>query len=341
MSAPGTARPRHSGGMSIAGTRPPVRWGLLGASRIAVREFLPALLEEGGGSAEVVGARDPHRAERFAARHGVARSVGGYRAVVEDPDVDAVYVALPNDTHTEWAAAAAHAGKAVLCEKPLGLDEADVLALVAEAGPAALIWEAMVFPFHPQTDQLQSLIGAELGGVTRIESDFSFVLDNAADFRWDPAHGGGALYDIGCYCIRLSRLLVGAEPDRVEATAVLGDTGVDVSTDAALHFPRGATCRFSCSFARPFRTGATITGPGGSITATNPYHPSPSDALTLRLADGTVREWPAPRGSAFFHGLRHIHQVLRGERNPEYLIDPESIRQAHAMDLVRAAARHR
>jgi predicted dehydrogenase len=183
----------------------PVRWGLLGASRIAVREFLPALRHEGGGRAEVVGARDRARAERFAAQHGIARSVGGYRAVVEAPDVDAIYVALPNDLHTRWAAAAARAGKAVLCEKPLGLDEADVSGLVAVVGSGALIWEAMVFPFHPQTDLLQSLVASELGGITRIESDFSFELDNAADFRWDQVHGGGALYDIGCYCIRLAR----------------------------------------------------------------------------------------------------------------------------------------
>ena len=316
----------------------PIRWGLLGASRIAVREFLPALAEAGGGRAEVVGARDPSRAQRFAARHGVARPVGSYRAVVEDPDVDAVYVALPNDLHTRWAAAAARAGKAVLCEKPLGLDESDVSALAVQAGAGALIWEAMVFPFHPQTERLRALIDAELGGVTRIESDFSFVLDNPTDFRWEPAHGGGALYDIGCYCIRLSRLLIGAEPERAEASAVVGETGVDVTTDAALHFPRG-TCRFSCSFARPFRSEATIMGPGGSITATNPYHPGPTDALILRRADGTEQEWPAPGGSSFFHGLRHIHRVLRRDEAPRYLIDPESIRQARAMDLVRAAAR--
>lgn len=322
----------------MTGEPHPIRWGLLGASRIAVREFLPALAEAGVGRAEVVGARDPSRAQRFAAKHGIARSARGYREVVEDPDVDAVYVALPNDLHTRWAAAAARAGKAVLCEKPLGLDEADVSGLVLEAGAGALVWEAMVFPFHPQTDLLRSLIASELGGITRIESDFSFVLDNPTDFRWEPAHGGGALYDIGCYCIRLTRLLIGAEPERAEGSAVVGEAGVDVSTDATLHFPQG-TCRFSCSFARPFRSDATITGPGGTLTATNPFHPGRSDAVILRRGDGTVQHWPAPAGSSFCHGLRHIHRVMRGDRAPKYLIDPESILQARAMDLVRAAAR--
>ncbi len=324
----------------VTGGPDPVRWGLLGASRIAVREFLPALRQEGGGRAEVVGARDRSRADRFAAQHGIARSVAGYRAVVEDPEVDAVYVALPNDLHSHWAAAAARAGKAVLCEKPLGLDEADVAALAAEAGAGALIWEAMVFPFHPQTERLQSLITSELGGVSRIESDFSFVLGHPTDFRWDPAHGGGALYDIGCYCIRLARLLFGAEPVHADASAELGQTGVDLSTDATLRFPQGATSRFSCSFVRPDRWDATVTGPGGSIAVTSPFHPSPSDALILRRSDGTVLEWPAPAGSSFFHALRHIHGVLRGGQPPNYLIDPESILQARAMDLVRAATRH-
>ena len=324
--------------MSALRVRAPVRWGLLGASRIAVREFLPALAEEGGGLAQVVGARDQSRAQRFAAHHGIARSVVGYQAVVEAPDVDAVYIALPNDLHTRWAAAAARAGRAVLCEKPLGMDGADVSALVVAAGRGALLWEAMVFAFHPQTERLQSLVSAELGGIARIETDFSFVLDNPGDFRWDPAHGGGALYDIGCYCIRLARLLTGAEPDRAEASAVLGETGVDVSTEATLHFAEGATCRFSCSFARPDRWDAEITGPGGSITATNPFHPGAGDALTLRRADGTVQQLLAPAGSSFFHGLRHIHRVLRGLEAPRYLVDPESVGQARAMDLVRAAA---
>jgi predicted dehydrogenase len=324
--------------MSASHARAPVRWGLLGASRIAVREFLPALAEEGGGLAQVVGARDPSRAQRFAAQHGVARSVVGYQAVVEAPDVDAVYVALPNDLHTRWAAAAARSGKAVLCEKPLGMDQADASTLVAATGPGALLWEALVFAFHPQTERLQSLVGAELGGIVRIEADFSFVLKNPSDFRWDPAHGGGALYDIGCYCIRLARLLTGAEPDRAEASAVLGETGVDLSTEATLYFPDGATCRFSCSFARPDRWDATVTGPGGSITATNPFHPGTGDALTLRRSDGAVQDWRAPPGSSFVHGLRHIHRVLRGAEAPRYLVDPESLRQARAMDLVRAAA---
>lgn len=324
--------------MSTPGTPTPVRWGLLGASRIAVREFLPALRAEGGGVAEVVGARDPSRAERFAQEHGVSRSVADYRAVVTDPDVDAVYVALPNDAHTRWAAVAAEAGKAVLCEKPLGLDEADVMRLVTQVGVGALVWEAMVFPFHPQTDRLRSLIASELGGVSVIESEFSFVLATAGDFRWNPTQGGGALYDIGCYCIRLARLLTGAEPDRAIASAEWSETGIDLSTDATLRFPGGTTCRFSCSFTRPSRSDAVISGPGGSITVTNPYHPHSSDGLVLRRSDGSVQQWRASSGSAFSHGLRHIHRVLRGAEAPRYLIDPESVLQARAMDLVRNSA---
>lgn len=316
----------------------PVRWGLLGASRIAVREYLPALRAEGGGKPIVVGARDGSRAASYAAEHGIESSVQGYRAVIENPDVDAVYVALPNDLHIRWAAAAAEAGKAVLCEKPLGMDEDEVRGLVKRGGASALIWEAMVFPFHPQTQLLADLVDNELGGVTSIRADFSFVLDNPSDFRWDPAHGGGALYDIGCYGVRLCRLLCGAEAESAQASSTRTDRGIDLRTTTTLRFPGERLGHVTASFIDPPDTTATIIGPMGRIAVSNPYHPGPGDTIEIAVNGQPSRSMPAPAGTSFEYGLHHIHRVLRGEEGPQNLADPESLRQAHTMDMVRAAA---
>ena len=324
--------------MSLPRSDSPVRWGLLGASRIAVREFLPALRATAGGTAALVGARDGDRATAFAAEHGVARGVQGYQEVLDSPDVDAVYVALPNDMHTRWAEAAARAGKAVLCEKPLGLSQRDVSDLVSAVGPGALVWEAMVFPFHPQSELLRHLIQDELGGLSHVDSQFHFVLERDEDIRWDPQRGGGAMYDVGCYCVRLGRLAFGSEPTSADAQAVLSPRGVDASVSSAVHFPGGRVLSLSASLVDPLTTWACLEGPRGRLSVDNPFHPKPGDGIELWRDGRLVRSFPAPPGRSFGYGLTHIHRVLRGEEEPRNLAEDESVGQARAMDLVRAAA---
>src|SRR5947209_16928199 len=187
----------------------PIRWGILGTANIARAQFLPALRAAGTGVASVVGSRDRTRSEGWAAEHGVERGVAGYEALVTAPDVDAIYIALPNHLHAEWAAAALRAGKAVLCEKPLCTSVAETETLLNLAQQfGSLLWEAFVFPFHDQFVQLQELIGSGTIGDTReIQSNFYFKVRSRENIRLSPDMYGGALNDVGCYPLRLAQLL--------------------------------------------------------------------------------------------------------------------------------------
>jgi predicted dehydrogenase len=325
-------------------TPEPVRWGLLGAAGIASSAFLPALAETGDGRAIVVGARDGRRGERWAAEFGIERGVEGYEPVLADPEVEAVYIALPNSLHAEWTIAALEAGKAVLCEKPLcaTVDETErVLAAAAAArGP---LWEAFVFPFHEQMRRVRALIGdGAIGEPREIWSRFHFDLDDLDDIRMSEALGGGATQDVGCYSIRLARLLFGREPDLSGATAdAVWTTGVDEELWGTLPFGGDRRMQFSCGFRSTDDTFARVIGPAGEIRMTNPFHPGTEDTFEL-LSGGEVveRASAAPNGErSFTPAIRHVHRVLRGEEEPTHLAVDEALGNATAIEAILAAAR--
>jgi len=222
----------------------PIRWGILGTAGIAQSAFLPALREAGGGEALVVASRDAARAEAWASEHGVTRGVAGYERVISDPEVEAVYVPLPNGLHAEWTIGALEAGKAVFCEKPLCAtpEETERVLEVARASDGPL-WEAFVFPFHDQMDRVRRLLAdGAIGEVREIVSRFHFLLDDPDDIRLFAELAGGSIQDVGCYPIRLARLLFDDEPDlsRTIADAVWVGTGVDTELWGALAFPGDA-----------------------------------------------------------------------------------------------------
>src|SRR5437667_6363681 len=226
----------------------PVRWGILGAAGIAGSAFLPALTETTDGRAVVVGARDAGRAERWAVEFGVERGVAGYEDVVADPDVEAIYVALPNSLHADWTIAALEAGKAVFCEKPLcGSVEDTERVLAAARDATGPLWEAFVFPFHDQMRRVCSILEAgSIGEPREIWSRFHFDLDDPDDIRMLAALDGGAMQDVGCYSIRLSRLVFDAEPDLDRASAdAAWSGGVDIELWGLLPFDAERRMQFS------------------------------------------------------------------------------------------------
>jgi predicted dehydrogenase len=316
----------------------PVRWGLLGTANIVLREFLPAL-RAAGGRAVAVGSRSLERGAPWAAEHGIERATS-YDDVLAADDIDAVYIPLPNDLHLEWAVRAAAAGKAVLCEKPFGLDAASVARTVEQTGPDALVWEAFVFPFHPQTQLLQERIGAgDIGTFGHVDSQFHFPLEPGPDIRLSPQRGGGALYDVGCYPIRLARLLFGGEPTTAGGLAQYRG-GVDVVSSGVADFAGAGWLRWSAGFDGMGFTFTRLAGTTGELHVTNPFHPTASDRVRLCSPTGEVRQtWTPAPGSAFEHGLRHIHAVLAGVEAPRHRIVDDAVGQAAAIDLIRAGLR--
>jgi predicted dehydrogenase len=317
-----------------------IRWGIIGTANIARAQFLPGLREAGGGRAALVASRDAARAQAWAAEHGVGRGVAGYAAVAESPDIDAVYVAVPNALHADWAARALQAGKAVLCEKPLCVGSAQTAALLAAAAavPGARLWEAFVFPFQAQHRRLARLLAdGAIGEVAEIISAFHFRASRAGDIRFSAALGGGCLADVGCYPIRLAHELFGPGPAQVAAGSAVTEGEVEV--DAAGIVVHGTRrLLLTCGFQRSYDAFTQVLGDQGQLRLTNPFHPGPADTLTvLRPREEAVVEHPTTDAHSFTAALRHIHAVLRGEAAPEHTAAGSALATARTLEDLQAA----
>lgn len=317
-----------------------VRWAIIGTAGIAHRTFLPSLAAVGRGVPKLVAGRDLAKTQRFAAENGVAEAVSGYQRALEDPDIDAVYIPLPNSMHAEWAIAALEAGKAVLCEKPLCSSVAEterVLDAARKSGQP--LWEAIAFLYRSQTDRLLELVAeGAIGEVREIQSAFHFTI-RPADIRLDPALAGGALADVGCYPIRLARLVFGAEATGVRASQRLTDDGVDLETWGVVDFPGDRRLLFSGSFSKAYDTTTRLLGTEGELRVSRPYAGTPVDTIELRHKDDTIEVEHAVRDEPQFAGLvRHIHEVLLDGATPRHLAVDDAIGNAAVIDAVRRSA---
>lgn len=219
-----------------------LRWGILSTADIGVAKVIPAMQRARRCEVVAIASRDPRRAADSAARLGIPRAHGSYEALLSDPDVDAVYNPLPNHLHEEWTLAAARAGKHVLCEKPLAIDAAGAERIVAGCHEAGIVlMEAFMYRLHPSWVAVRDVVASgRLGRVSAIQTWFSYRNVDPTNIRNIPAYGGGALLDIGCYAVNLSRMLFGGEPEVVGASVARDpEMGIDVRTSAILRFPTG------------------------------------------------------------------------------------------------------
>ena len=324
----------------------PIRWGILGTAGIAESAFLPALRETNEGVALTVGSRTLERGRAWAEEHGVTRAVDGYDAVIADPEVEAIYIPLPNGLHAEWTIAALEAGKVVFCEKPLcGTVEDTERVLAAARATGVPLWEAFVFPFHEQMERVRAMLAdGTIGTVREIQSRFHFVLDDPDDIRLFANLAGGSIQDVGCYPIRLARLLFDAEPDlsRAIADAEWTADGADTELWGALVFPGDRRLVFSCGFRSGYDTLTRVLGTEGEIRLTGPFHPDSDDEMTI-VRDGAFETQPAPTSGemSFTPAIRHIHRVIRGSEEPRHLAVDEALGNAQAIDALLGSARPR
>ena len=250
-----------------------LRWGLLSTARINTALVGGARATD---EAEIVavGSRDGERARAHAEEHGIARAHDSYEALLADPRVDAIYNPLPNGLHVEWSIRALEAGKHVLCEKPLSRRAADVERAFAVADTAGkLLAEAFMWRHHPQSLKLRELLDAgAVGELRAIRSSFSFSLDDPTDVRLQASLDGGALMDLGCYCLSGVRLVAGAEPESVLGEQVTGGDGVDVAFAATLRFPDDVLAVFDCGFRGPRQHALEVAGATGTLRLADPWH---------------------------------------------------------------------
>ncbi|MCG6958224.1 MAG: Gfo/Idh/MocA family oxidoreductase, partial [Gemmatimonadetes bacterium] len=205
-----------------------LRWGVMSTANIGRAAVNPAIQASTNGVLTVIASRDEARARAFAERASIPRWHGSYEALVDDPEVDALYIALPNSLHREWTIRAAEAGKHVLCEKPLALDAGECREMQAAADAHGVkLMEAFMYRFHPRTGKVLEMVrSGALGDLRTLRSAFTFRLTRPGNIRMDPDLGGGALMDVGCYCVNVSRTVVGGEPVAAQARAHWAASGV-------------------------------------------------------------------------------------------------------------------
>jgi D-xylose 1-dehydrogenase (NADP+, D-xylono-1,5-lactone-forming) len=248
----------------------PVRWGILSTARIN-HAVLEPVRETDKAEVVAVASRDQSRADGYAREHGIERAYGSYEALLEDPGVEAVYNSLPNSMHAEWSVRALEAGKHVLAEKPFSrrADEVAHAFDIAERNDL-LLMEAFMYRHHPQTRKLEEVVDSgAIGELRQLRSSFSFLLADPSDVRLSPELDGGALMDLGCYCISQCRVL-GGEPEQVLGLQHVGPSGVDLRFDGLLKFPGDVFAEFHCAFDLPEGAGLEAIGSEGRVLVREP-----------------------------------------------------------------------
>lgn len=289
----------HSMGRCVVETQlEPVSWGVLGTADIALSKVIPAMQRSDLSPVTAIASRSSDRAQDAASGLGIEKAYGSYEALLADPDIEAVYIPLPNHLHREWTMEAARAGKHVLCEKPLAMTSEDAREMVAACSEAGvMLMEAFMYRLHPMWQLVRDRIAAgAIGELRSVQTIFSYFNVDPEDIRNIRDAGGGALYDIGCYAINTARMLFQSEPEVVKAT-IRRDRGfgTDVVTSAVLEFGGGHST-FVCSTQMEPDQRVAIHGTTGRLVVEIPYNIPPDRPTTvLEIAGGDPPEEPGTR----------------------------------------------
>jgi len=258
-----------------------LRWGVLSTSNIGRVAVNPAIKAASNGELLAVASRDEGRAREFAGKEGIPASYGAYEALLDDDRIEAVYNPLPNSLHREWTIKAAEKGKHILCEKPMAMTAAECREMAgAAAANGVKLMEAFMYRFHPRTEKVVEMVGSgAVGEVKQIRSSFTFLLTRPDNIRWDPALGGGALMDVGCYCVNVSRTLAGREPVEVRALANFRSSGVDEQMAGSLLFEGGLLAHFDCALTMERTEAYQVLGTEGHLRVQDAFLPGTGDVV--------------------------------------------------------------
>jgi predicted dehydrogenase len=266
-----------------------VRWGILSTADIGMRKVTPAIQRADACEVVAIASRDADRAARAAATLGIATAYGSYEELLADDNVDVVYIPLPNDLHAPWTLRALAAGKHVLCEKPLALTSAQATEMAAAAEAAGRkLGEAFMYRHHSTWVEAFRLVReGQIGELQAVQSWFSYFNDDPDDIRNRVDSGGGAIMDIGCYCIHVSRTLFGAEPTEVHASVRRDPVmGIDTLASVVLAFPGGGQATFTCSTRAEPDQRVHIVGTRGRIDIEIPFNIPPDRETRIAVTAG-------------------------------------------------------
>jgi len=308
-----------------------VKWGILSTADIN-RKLLAGAAESDDVDVVAVGSRDLQRAEEFARTWNIPRAYGTYEELLADPDVEAVYIPLPNTMHSEWSIKAMEAGKHVLCEKPFSRHIGDVERAVDAADATGMhLSEAFMWRHHPQTARLAEIVASgAIGELRVIRSVFSYSLYDADNIRLRTDVEGGALMDVGCYCISGARLL-GGEPESVVGAAHIGSSGTDWVFSGMMRFPGDVVALFDCGTSLPNRDELEAIGTEGSVFLDDPWHCG-TPVIELRRND-SVERIEVEAANPYRLELEDLNGAIRGERAP-LLGREDAMGQVRAIDAL-------
>jgi len=327
-----------------------LRWGILGTGNIA-KQFATGVRASQSGVLAAVGSRAATSAEGFAKQFGVPVALASYDALIQDQSYDALYVSLPNTMHHQWTIAALRAGKHVLCEKPISVTAAEAQEMfdVARHTGRVLV-EAFMYRAHPQTiAAIEAIKSGAIGATRLIRTSFCYRTKKIdGNIRFDPSLAGGALMDIGCYCISFSRLFAGGEPTQIQAIGITGAQGVDVSVSAQMRFAGDVLATFTCAMNTQADNAAQICGDEGYLAIPIPWKPLPGKGLVLierqtpPKQDGGAIARPASERIAV-DDARDVYAVeadafsdaVHGKR-PAFVLPAETIGNMFVLDRIRS-----
>ncbi len=317
-----------------------IRLGILGAARIAPAAVIGPAQQLSNVRVEAVAARDSEKANRFATKRKIPKVAPSYQALLDDPNIDAVYNPLPNGLHAEWTLKALAAGKHVLCEKPFTANATEAEQVAAAAKDTGLVvMEAFHYRYHPLAQRtLQIVQSGELGRLTQVETAVCFPLPRFSDIRYQLDLAGGATMDAGCYAIHMARLFGGQEPTVTAATAKLHSPQVDRAMTAELSYPGGHSGRITTSLwsSTLLRVSASVRGEAGRLTVLNPLAPQAWHRLSVHV-DGHRRVEHFPRRPTYTYQLEAFCAAI-ADGTPVLTPPSDSVANMRVIDAVYLAA---
>ena len=263
-----------------------LRWGFLSTAKINHALISPLRVSK-RNQLVAIASRSDEKAKAYAKKWEIPRAYGSYEALLADPEIDVIYNSLPNHLHADWTIKALKAGKHVLCEKPLGLTASDVDKMFATAKESGrVLTEAFMYRHHPQTLKVKEIVeSGVLGKLRFLRGSFTFTLNREGNYRFSKDMGGGSIWDVGCYPISYTRMLLGTSPVEVFGWQVSGQEGIDQSFVGQMRFPEGILAQFDSGFQSPFRTEMEIIGSLGTLFIPNPFRPGKNEEILLKKND--------------------------------------------------------
>ena len=315
----------------------PVRFGILGYARIARLHLIPAMLEARNAIPYAIASQSPQKLKEAQETFGFEKAYDSYEALLDDPNVDAVYIPLPNSLHKEWAIKAARAKKHVLCEKPMALTEADCQAMIdASRENGVQLMEAFMYRYTARTAKLKELIASGvIGQVRHINSTFRFLLQNPASIKLDASLGGGSLWDVGCYPINIIGMLMQAEPAHVCALKTDRD-GIDMALSAILKYDNGVLCSIHSGFDSQSAMLTEINGTDGTLIIRDSF--DQTDTPLLMIQGGVTTEIPVKACKRYVLEIEDFADAILLNREPAF--SPiETVRNIRLINRIMDAAK--